>query len=136
MNLPDIELDQTIDPNEIIDEVEHLEQEHKEFDTIVAPKPEIEDGEEDDDMTNIGSSNDDEEEDEEDIQVHQPPNPIPTTTPIKPTTKMDKARIIFAEMYGKPGIARKDIIQRFMKDAECTSAGAATYYQILTKKDK
>ena len=34
----------------------------------------------------------------------------------KPQTKMDKARIVFSEMYGKEGIKRKHIIEKFISE--------------------
>lgn len=43
-------------------------------------------------------------------------------------SKMGKCRTIFNNMKGK---ARKDVIAKFVSSAECTPAGAATYYQKL-----
>lgn len=51
-------------------------------------------------------------------------------------TKASLARPIFVEMYGQPGVARKDIIARLIKDAGLTKAGAATYYQNFVAKRK
>ncbi|MBL4682548.1 MAG: hypothetical protein JKY88_17760 [Pseudomonadales bacterium] len=52
-----------------------------------------------------------------------------------PETKMDKARIVFQEMFGKYGIARKDIIQAFQSDrVKLTKAGAGTYYAKLKRE--
>jgi hypothetical protein len=48
--------------------------------------------------------------------------------------KADKARAIFAETYGQPGVARKDIIARFVAEAELSHSGAATYYQQMKTK--
>lgn len=49
-------------------------------------------------------------------------------------TKMDKARIVFTEMYGQEGIKRKDIIARFISDCALTKAGASTYYAKIKKQ--
>ena len=43
-------------------------------------------------------------------------------------TKMDKARKIFKEMYGKEGVERKHVIQRFMKELPMSKFGSSTYY--------
>ena len=57
------------------------------------------------------------------------------TTPVEPKgpTKMDLARDIFKAEYGKS--PRKDVIAKFITIG-CTKAGAATYYQNLTKAVK
>ena len=52
----------------------------------------------------------------------------------KPQSKMDKARTVFAEMFGKEGIQRKDLIEKFINDCELTKAGAGTYYAKLKKE--
>ena len=46
----------------------------------------------------------------------------------KVATKMDQAKAIFAE---SAGVARKDVIARFIKEVGLTKAGASTYYQKL-----
>lgn len=51
----------------------------------------------------------------------------------KAPTKREIAEAIFNEMKGA---ARKDILARFMTEADLTKAGAATYYYNLTKKYK
>ena len=52
-----------------------------------------------------------------------------------PETKMDKARIVFKEMFGKDGIARKDIILAFQSDkVNLTKSGAGTYYTKLKRE--
>lgn len=58
--------------------------------------------------------------------------PVAVTAP----TKADLAREIFAKMYGKPNVARKDVINAFIAEAGLTKAGAGTYYQNFTKKLK
>lgn len=58
--------------------------------------------------------------------------------PVIEETKVSKAslaRAIFKEHYGKPGVARKDIIKMF-EGIGLTKAGAATYYQHETTKLK
>lgn len=45
----------------------------------------------------------------------------------KGPTKTDKARKIFDKFYGKK--TRKEIIEKFVAQADLTPAGAATYYQ-------
>ena len=52
----------------------------------------------------------------------------------KPQTKMDKARAVFAELFGKEGVQRKDLIEKFINDCELTKAGAGTYYAKLKKE--
>jgi hypothetical protein len=48
---------------------------------------------------------------------------------------MDKAREVFLEMFGKDGIARKDIIVEFQTDrVKLTKAGAGTYYAKLKRE--
>jgi hypothetical protein len=50
-------------------------------------------------------------------------------------TKMDKARIVFKEMFGKDGIARKEIILAFQSDnVKLTKAGSGTYYAKLKRE--
>lgn len=49
-------------------------------------------------------------------------------------SKADVAREIFTESYGKEGSSRSDIIDRFVKEAGLTKAGASTYYQNLKKE--
>jgi hypothetical protein len=50
-------------------------------------------------------------------------------------TKMDKARIVFNEMFGKDGIARKDVILAFQSDkVKLTKAGSSTYYAKLKRE--
>ena len=49
-------------------------------------------------------------------------------------TKADKARAIFAEMNGKEGVARKDVIAKIMIDCGLGKAAAATYYQNAKEK--
>ena len=49
-------------------------------------------------------------------------------------TKAQKARAIFAEMNGQPGVARKDVIARIQTECDLGKAAAATYYQ--NAKDK
>lgn len=56
------------------------------------------------------------------------------TTTAAVVTKADKARAIFAEMHGKEGVARKDVIAKIMIDCELGKAAASTYYQ--NAKDK
>ncbi|MFT6753950.1 MAG: hypothetical protein ACJA2O_004146 [Candidatus Azotimanducaceae bacterium] len=47
-----------------------------------------------------------------------------TNTITIPETKMNKARIVFNKMFGKDGIARKDIISAFQSDkVKLTKAG-------------
>ena len=43
-------------------------------------------------------------------------------------TKMDKAKKIFKEMYGKEGVERKHVIERFMKELPMSKFGSSTYY--------
>lgn len=47
----------------------------------------------------------------------------------KSQTKADKARAIFADMNGKPGVARKDVIAAIQIQCELKPRAAATYYQ-------
>ncbi len=62
-------------------------------------------------------------------------SPDESTNPDIPETKMDKARIVFKEMFGKDGIARKDIIEAFRSDrVKLTKAGAGTYYAKLKRE--
>jgi hypothetical protein len=81
--------------------------------------------------------------DEEKEVVEQPEEPtkVVITNVIEPQkewkgqkepSKMDLCRVIFAANHGK--VARKVIIGLFMVEAGCTSAGASTYYQTLTKQ--
>ena len=65
----------------------------------------------------------------------KPAKAAKTETPAEPKgpSKMDGARAIFVAEYGKS--ARKDIIAKFI-EIGCTKAGAATYYQNLTKAVK
>ena len=50
-------------------------------------------------------------------------------------TKMDNARIVFLEMFGTNGHARKDIIVVFQSDrVKLTKAGAGTYYAKLKRE--
>ena len=50
-------------------------------------------------------------------------------------TKMDNARIAFKDMFGKDGIARKDIMLEFQSDrVKLTKAGAGTYYAKLKRE--
>ncbi len=49
-------------------------------------------------------------------------------------SKADKARVIFARMYGKA--QRKDVIAAFVAEAGLTAKGAGTYYQNFTAKLK
>ena len=56
------------------------------------------------------------------------------TAAATPSTKADKARAIFAEMNGKEGVARKDVIAKIMIDCDLGKAAASTYYQ--NAKDK
>ena len=60
----------------------------------------------------------------------------PAAVGVTAPTKADKAREIFARMYGKPNVARKDVINAFIAEAGLTKAGAGTYYQNFTKKLK
>lgn len=62
---------------------------------------------------------------------------VKTETPAEPKgpTKMDGARAIFVANFGKPGVARKDVIKLF-EGLGCSKACAATYYQNLTKAVK
>ncbi|MBV1877639.1 MAG: hypothetical protein KUG79_08355 [Pseudomonadales bacterium] len=54
---------------------------------------------------------------------------------INEPTKMDNARIVFSEMFGKDGIARKDIILEFQSHrVKLTKAGAGTYYAKLKRE--
>ncbi|PPD55518.1 MAG: hypothetical protein CTY12_00650 [Methylotenera sp.] len=64
-------------------------------------------------------------------------NVTETETPAEPKgpTKMDGARAIFVSNFGKPGVARKDVIKLF-EGLGCSKACAATYYQNLTKAVK
>ena len=68
-------------------------------------------------------------------KVAKPAKAAKTETPAEPKapSKMDLARDIFVKHYGKS--ARKDVIKLF-EEAGCTKAGAATYYQNLTKAVK
>lgn len=68
-------------------------------------------------------------------KVAKPAKAAKTETPAEPKapSKMDLAREIFVKHYGKS--ARKDVIKLF-EEAGCTKAGAATYYQNLTKAVK
>jgi len=50
-------------------------------------------------------------------------------------SKTELARAIFVKMFGKKGVARKDIIEQFIKDAGLTKAGASTYYQNFVKQN-
>ena len=50
-------------------------------------------------------------------------------------SKSAKAKAIYAEMLAsEQQFSRKDVIERFMKEALLTKTGAATYYQKLAKK--
>ena len=51
----------------------------------------------------------------------------------KEITKADLARQIFDEMYGQPGVRRKDILKAFEDKAGLTKNGANTYYQNIKK---
>ncbi len=53
----------------------------------------------------------------------------------KAPTKMDKAREMFLDLFGKDGIQRKDIIEAFQNDpVKLTKAGAGTYYAKLKRE--
>lgn len=60
--------------------------------------------------------------------------PVSPVVQEEKVTKASLARSIFVEMYGKEGVARKDIIGRFIKEAGLTEKGAATYYQNMVNK--
>jgi len=49
-------------------------------------------------------------------------------------TKADKAKQIFEEMIKKNDVTKTAIIERFIKEAELTKAGAQTYFNKLNKK--
>lgn len=51
----------------------------------------------------------------------------------KSKSKMDKAKEVFEEMYGKEGVERKHIINEFVQRCELTNAGASTYYNTIKK---
>ncbi len=60
-----------------------------------------------------------------------------TNQPIE--SKMSRARAIFKEMYGKEGIERKHIINRFMEELPMSRFGASTYFHNIKtalKKEK
>lgn len=76
------------------------------------------------------------ESDESDNVETAPVVAAPAGVAVTEPTKADKAREIFARMYGKPNVARKDVINVFIAEAGLTKAGAGTYYQNFTKKLK
>ena len=57
-----------------------------------------------------------------------------TVTATAPVTKAEKARAIFAEMNGQPGVARKDVIARIQTECDLSKPAAATYYQNAKEK--
>jgi hypothetical protein len=50
------------------------------------------------------------------------------TEPKKKPTKADLAKAVYNEMVKQPNPSRKDIIARFKKEANLTTAGAQSYY--------
>lgn len=50
-------------------------------------------------------------------------------------TKMVVATEIYKRMSSVKGVARKDIIQKFIDDVKLTKAGASTYYQLIKAKE-
>lgn len=61
---------------------------------------------------------------------------VRTTTDDKPkkVTKSAKARVIFAEMFGKEGVRPKDVQERFRDELDMSVLGARTYYYNLKKE--
>lgn len=56
----------------------------------------------------------------------------------KTESKMDKAVVIYDKMskgYWNGDIQRKDIIQKFITEIGLTKAGAATYFEMLKKRE-
>ena len=50
-------------------------------------------------------------------------------------SKSAKAKAIYAEMLASDQVfTRKQVLDRFIAEAELTKTGAASYYQKLTKK--
>lgn len=52
----------------------------------------------------------------------------------KPSSKADKARKVFGEMYGVEGNTPKLIKEKMIKEAGLSKAGASTYYYNMKKK--
>jgi len=148
MQVHELELDSTVDVDEVIEELEHEEFEELGISgdvkiILAATGEEESEGEE----LHVGhSKTDDDDEDEEDKIFNDGPSEpamaakatdvVPPVVVVKPVSKADIARRLFKEMYGKEGIARKDIIAKFISEAGLTIAGAATYYQLETTKLK
>lgn len=63
--------------------------------------------------------------------VKKTPAKAPKKAQEEITSKMDRAVAVFKKMAGKP---RKDVVKAFMEEVGLTKAGAATYYQIIKKK--
>ena len=58
----------------------------------------------------------------------------PSTVKGEPS-KMDNARLVFQEMFGKDGVQRKDIILAFQSNrVNLTPAGSGTYYAKLKRE--
>ncbi len=71
------------------------------------------------------------------IQVESKELVQPETIPVQPVqykNKMEHARIIFEREKQKGPVVRKNIIKMFMEEANCTAAGASTYYQTINSK--
>jgi len=49
-------------------------------------------------------------------------------------TKMDKATEVYRRLYKKKGATRKEIVAAFVDEVGLTTAGAATYYQLIKKR--
>lgn len=68
------------------------------------------------------------------VKPAKPATPAASAAPVAAApSKSQIAQAIFVEEYPK-GTARKDIIKRFINEANLTDSGAATYFQNLTKK--
>lgn len=119
---------ETLDVNEVVDSIESGEGDEVVLGLVDTTEFETVDSTIKEDEVAIV---DVDEEDNENVTVETVVLPV-----VKAESKADVARKIFAEMYGKEGVARKDIIKRFETEAGLTKAGAATYHQQMVKKAK
>lgn len=74
------------------------------------------------------------QEEYDSVIIEQPKLPKNETTK-ESGSKAERARAIYARLH-KAGKARKDIIKEFIDVVGLTKAGAATYYQTISKKQK
>ena len=58
---------------------------------------------------------------------------LAATTEAKTISKAELARTIYAEEEAKGPLVRKDVIARFVAEANCSKAQAQTYYQTIRK---